>query len=102
MPAWHNRPPPQRPRKRALESQQQRRRDRKLPESLMHITGIVAIIAAQNIEARYEEMLGTIGLRVCDFIALSVIGQRPGLSYRVVGERLGVGSSRASDIINLL
>lgn len=79
-----------------------RRRAAKVPDSLVHYAGFAAIVAAHDIEGRYERALEPVGISVRDFVVLAEIGRSPGIGQLALAERVGLGRSRLSDHLSTL
>ena len=79
-----------------------RRRSHELPKSLEHWTGFAVIVAAHDVEARYERALRPAGISLRDFAVLAEIRQRRGIGQRALAERVGIGCSRLSDQLSCL
>ena len=78
------------------------RRTRRLPESLAAFPGLVAIVAGRDLTERYAAALLPFGLNLTEFLTLSVIGQRPGLSLTAASERLALSRSHMSEVFDAL
>jgi DNA-binding MarR family transcriptional regulator len=76
--------------------------DRGVPVSLARWTGFAVITAAHEAEDRYACCLTELGVSLRDFVVLSEIAQRPGLSQSALAERLGLGRSRISEQLTVL
>jgi DNA-binding MarR family transcriptional regulator len=79
-----------------------RRRTRELPLSLQQWTGFAVIVAAHEVEVRYELALRRVGISLRDFAVLSEARQRRGIGQRALAERVGIGCSRLSDQLRRL
>ena len=79
-----------------------RRRVGELPLSLQQWTGFATIVAAHDVEVRYELALRRVGISLRDFAVLAEIRQRRGIGQRALAERVGIGCSRLSDQLSCL
>jgi MarR family transcriptional regulator for hemolysin len=79
-----------------------RRRARELPVSLSHWTGFAVIVAAHDIEVRYEVALRDTGISVRDFAVLAEARQRRGIGQRGLAQRVGIGYSSLSDQLSAM
>ena len=79
-----------------------RRRIRDVPVSLQQWTGFAVIVAAHQVEVRYELALRDVGISLRDFAVLAEIRQRRGLGQRALAEHVGVGDARLSDQLSCL
>jgi MarR family transcriptional regulator, organic hydroperoxide resistance regulator len=79
-----------------------RRDDPGVPASLARWTGFAVITAAHEAEYRYGRCLVTVGISLRDFVVLSEISQRSGISQGALAERLGLGRSRISEQLTVL
>lgn len=70
--------------------------------SLQQWTGFAVIVAAHEVEVRYELALRPVGISLRDFAVLAEIRQRRGLGQTALAERVGIGSSRLSDQLSCL
>ena len=75
------------------------KRAREVPETLHHWTGFAAIAAAHAANRCYQRALAAHGLSVGDFVALAVVVHRPHAFVGTIAFRMGIGRSRASDLI---
>jgi DNA-binding MarR family transcriptional regulator len=94
-------PSPRTPRARPGE-RRGRRRILTMPQSLAGFAGFTAVVAAREVEARYIEALLRLDLDLTEFLALSVVAQRPGLSQGALSDRLALSAARTCEIANEL
>ena len=79
-----------------------RRENPGVPASLARWTGFAVIVAAHEIELRYARCLSESGVSLRDFVLLSEIAQRQGISQGGLAQRLGLGRSRISEQLLVL
>jgi DNA-binding MarR family transcriptional regulator len=79
-----------------------RRRAQELPASLAHWTGFAVIVAAHDVEVRYELALRDTGISIRDFAVLAEARQRRGIGQRGLAQRVGIGYSSLSNQLSWL
>jgi DNA-binding MarR family transcriptional regulator len=73
-----------------------------VPVSLERWSGFVLIVAAHAVEQRYAHAMRDLGISLRDFVMLSEIAARPGLSMTALSQRLGISRSRTSEQLDVL
>jgi DNA-binding MarR family transcriptional regulator len=71
----------------------------KVPRPIEHWTGFALIAAADSAQRRYSHVLQAYGLTVQDFMVLSVVAGREGMTGGWISERLGVSRQLVSKIL---
>jgi DNA-binding MarR family transcriptional regulator len=71
----------------------------KVPPPLEHWTGFALLAAADAAQHRYEPVLRKWGLSPQEFMVLSVVAAREGMTGGWIAERLGVSRQRVSQIL---